>query len=63
VGRLILDCDVLTVAGTDLRLVVYTAEPGSPDAGALALLTTIGLQAMPSAALPTMSTPPTFPRI
>jgi transcriptional regulator with XRE-family HTH domain len=48
VGRLTLDCDVLTVAGTDLRLVVYTAESGSSDAGALALLGTIGLQAMQS---------------
>ncbi|MCW3819575.1 helix-turn-helix transcriptional regulator [Micromonospora sp. DR5-3] len=46
VGRLTLDCDVLTVAGTDLRLVVYTAESGSSDAGALALLATIGTQAM-----------------
>jgi hypothetical protein len=53
VGQLTLDCDVLTVAGTDLRLVVYTAEPGSPDASALELLATIGLQAMHSPALPT----------
>jgi hypothetical protein len=53
VGRLTLDCDVLTVAGTDLRLVVYTAESGSSDAGALALLATIGMQAMQN---PTLST-------
>jgi hypothetical protein len=38
VGRVTVDCDVLTVAGSDLRLVVYTAPPGSPDARALALL-------------------------
>src|SRR4051794_11347382 len=29
VGELELDCDVLTVAGSDLRLVAYTAVPGS----------------------------------
>jgi transcriptional regulator with XRE-family HTH domain len=44
VGRITVDCDVLTVAGSDLRLVVYTAPPDSPDARALALLNTIGLQ-------------------
>ena len=44
VGELTLDCDVLTVAGSDLRLVVYTAAPGSPDACALALLGAVGLQ-------------------
>jgi transcriptional regulator with XRE-family HTH domain len=45
VGTLTLDCDVLTVSGSDLRLVVYTAPPGSPDADALALLDAVGLQA------------------
>ncbi|HWI73512.1 MAG TPA: helix-turn-helix transcriptional regulator [Baekduia sp.] len=44
VGRITLDCDILTVRGSDLRLIVYTAPPGSPDAQALALLSTIGLQ-------------------
>jgi len=29
VGRIALDCDVLIVAGDDLRITVYTAEPGS----------------------------------
>jgi transcriptional regulator with XRE-family HTH domain len=38
IGRITVDCDVLTVAGSDLRLVVYTAPPGSDDARALALL-------------------------
>ncbi|MYW68619.1 helix-turn-helix domain-containing protein [Streptomyces sp. SID8379] len=40
VGPLTLDCDILTVAGDDLRVMVYTAEPGTPDADALALLAT-----------------------
>jgi transcriptional regulator with XRE-family HTH domain len=44
VGELTLDCDALTVGGSDLRLVVYTAPPGSPDAQALALLGAVGLQ-------------------
>jgi transcriptional regulator with XRE-family HTH domain len=44
VGLITLDCDVLTVAGSDLRLIVYTAPPGSDDARALALLGAIGLQ-------------------
>jgi len=44
VGPITLDCDVLTVAGSDLRLVVYTAEPASPDADRLRLAQVIGLQ-------------------
>jgi transcriptional regulator with XRE-family HTH domain len=44
VGELTLDCDALTVRGSDLRMVVYTAPPGSPDAQALALLGAVGLQ-------------------
>lgn len=44
VGSITLDCDVLTVHGSDLRLVVYSARPGSPDADALALVGAIGLQ-------------------
>jgi hypothetical protein len=42
VGPVTLDCDVLTVAGSDLRLVVYTAEPSTPDAGRLRLIQAIG---------------------
>jgi transcriptional regulator with XRE-family HTH domain len=44
VGRLTLDCDVLTVGGSGLRLVVYTAAPGSPDASALEMIRALGLQ-------------------
>lgn len=44
VGRLTLDCDTLSVQGTDLRLIIYTAPPGSPDAEALKLLGVVGLQ-------------------
>ena len=47
-GPLTLDCDVLTVTGSDLRIIVYTADPASEDAGKLALIATIGLQGMAS---------------
>jgi DNA-binding XRE family transcriptional regulator len=44
IGPITLDCDVLTVTGSDLRLVVYTADPSSPDADRLRLVQVIGLQ-------------------
>jgi len=44
IGEITLDCDALTVGGSDLRVMVYTAPPGSPDAQALALLGAVGLQ-------------------
>ena len=44
VGMVMLDCDTLTVEGSDLRLIVYTAPAGSSDADALALLGAVGLQ-------------------
>jgi transcriptional regulator with XRE-family HTH domain len=37
-GAITVDCDILQVRGSDLRLIVYTAPPGSPDAEALASL-------------------------
>lgn len=43
---LTLDCDVLTVAGSDLRIMVHTAEPGTEDAERLALLTVLGTQSL-----------------
>lgn len=46
IGLVFLDCDVLTVHGSDLRIVAYTAAPGSDAAGKLKLLAAIGTQAM-----------------
>ncbi|GAA4785217.1 helix-turn-helix transcriptional regulator [Actinomycetospora chlora] len=44
VGRLTVDCDVLFVATDDVRLLVYTAEPGTGDAERLALAIVLGTQ-------------------
>lgn len=44
VGPITLDCDVLTVPGSDLRIVVYTTALGSPDGAKLDLLRVAGLQ-------------------
>lgn len=38
VGDITLDCDVLVAPGSDIRLVVYTAAGGSPDADKLEFL-------------------------
>lgn len=46
VGALDLDCDVLTVPASDLKLVAYTAAAGSESADKLRLLTVIGTQSM-----------------
>ena len=46
VGPIAIDCDVLTVPGADLRLVVYTVAPGSEDASKLELLKVTGTQAL-----------------
>ncbi|WP_328392935.1 hypothetical protein OHS70_01930 [Streptomyces sp. NBC_00390] len=46
VGTLTLDCDVLMAPGSDLRVVAYTAVPGSDAADKLGLLRVIGTQAM-----------------
>jgi transcriptional regulator with XRE-family HTH domain len=44
VGPIEIDCDVLSVPGGDLRIVVYTAVPGTDDAAKLDLLRVTGLQ-------------------
>jgi transcriptional regulator with XRE-family HTH domain len=46
VGRITLDCDTLLVAGDDLRITVYTAEPGTEDADRLALAIVLGTQTL-----------------
>lgn len=46
VGPIELDCDALIVAGDDLRIIVYTAEPGTEDAERLALAVVLGTQAL-----------------
>ncbi|MFE9824270.1 helix-turn-helix transcriptional regulator [Streptomyces sp. NPDC005791] len=46
IGTITLDCDVLVAAGSDLRVVAYTAPPGSDAAARLGLLDVIGTQAM-----------------
>jgi transcriptional regulator with XRE-family HTH domain len=45
-GQLTLDCDVLSVRGSDLHIMIYTAEPGSEDADRLALVTVLGTQSL-----------------
>lgn len=44
VGTLELDCDILTTQRHDLRIMIFTTEPGSESDSKLALLGTIGLQ-------------------
>ncbi|MEV4150952.1 helix-turn-helix transcriptional regulator [Amycolatopsis sp. NPDC049691] len=46
VGPITLDCDTLLVALDDLRISVYTAEPGSEDADRLALAAVLGTQSL-----------------
>jgi transcriptional regulator with XRE-family HTH domain len=46
VGPVTVNCDVLDIADRDQRVVIYTAEPGSPSEEALRLLSVIGTQPM-----------------
>ena len=46
VGPIELDCDALLVAADDLRILVYTAEPGTEDAERLALAVVLGTQTL-----------------
>jgi transcriptional regulator with XRE-family HTH domain len=43
-GPVTVDCDVLTVSGSDLRVVAFTAAPGSEDADKLRLLAVLGTE-------------------
>ncbi len=45
-GPITLDCDTLFVVLDDLRISVYTAEPGTEDADRLALAVVLGTQAL-----------------
>jgi transcriptional regulator with XRE-family HTH domain len=45
-GLITFDCDVLTVADSNARLIVYTAQPHSADQDTLDLIATIGHQRM-----------------
>lgn len=46
VGRIGLDCDTLIVTGDDLRIMVYSAEPGTEDADRLGLAIVLGTQTL-----------------
>jgi transcriptional regulator with XRE-family HTH domain len=46
VGLITVDCDVLTVDGSDLRIIAYTTPAGSEAAEKLRLLSVIGTQAL-----------------
>lgn len=46
VGRIALECDTLVIAGDDLRIMVYTAEPGTEDAERLQLAIVLGTQTL-----------------
>ncbi|MGN6325445.1 helix-turn-helix transcriptional regulator [Pseudolysinimonas sp.] len=46
VGPITVDCDVLSVPGGDLRIVVYTTAPGSEDASRLDLLRVAGVPSL-----------------
>ncbi|WP_165068116.1 helix-turn-helix transcriptional regulator [Marisediminicola senii] len=50
VGPILVDCDVLTAPGSDLRIVVYTVAPGTTDEARLDLLRVTGLQTLVTSA-------------
>jgi hypothetical protein len=47
IGPVTVDCDILKVQGADLRLIVYSAAPDTPDAEALARLAELVLEGVP----------------
>ncbi|CAN5388551.1 hypothetical protein BH09ACT8_BH09ACT8_45140 [soil metagenome] len=46
VGPISVNCDVLDITDRDQRVVIYTAEPGSPSENALPPLSVVGTQRM-----------------
>ena len=46
VGHITLDCDTLVVAADDLRIMIFTAEPGTEDAERLTLARVLGTQSL-----------------
>lgn len=48
VGPITVDSDVLTLPGADLRVVMYTAAPGSADVSTLDLLRVSGIHTVTS---------------
>ncbi|NEW70575.1 helix-turn-helix transcriptional regulator [Streptomyces rhizosphaericus] len=46
VGPITVNCDVLDITDRDQRVIIYTAEPGSPAEEALRLLSVVGTQRM-----------------
>lgn len=44
IGPIELDCDIVTVQGAELRLIIFTAEPGTAAADQLQLLSVVGSQ-------------------
>lgn len=53
VGAVTLDCDILVIPASDLRIMIYTAEPGTEDAERLALSTVLGTQTLSPLETPT----------
>ncbi len=50
VGRMDLDYEVLAVRGADQRIVIYQAEPGTPDHDAMTLLNLVARRTVPDQA-------------
>lgn len=46
VGHIALACDTFIVAADDIRIMIYTAEPGTEDAERLALAIVLGTQSL-----------------
>lgn len=44
VGPIMVNCDALDIADRDQRVIIYTADPGSPSEEALQLLAVVGIQ-------------------